>query len=107
VPWVPLRPPALAHLSDEAASIVLAKHFGDVVKAARELGVDRTDLRKLTWHNPRILKAAHERMDLFRIGVRSKILEAVYSRSAKRRRWGLTRCSTVTSFATSCLPARC
>jgi hypothetical protein len=88
VPWVPLRPPALAHLSDEAASIVLAKHFGDVVKAARELGVDRTDLRKLTWHNPRILKAAHERMDLFRIGVRSKILEAVYSRSAKRRRWG-------------------
>jgi hypothetical protein len=27
-------------------------------------------------------------MDLFRIGVRSKIMDAVYSRSAKRRRWG-------------------
>jgi hypothetical protein len=67
---------------------MLAKHFGDVVKAARELGVGRKDLRRLTWHNPRILKAAHERMDLFRIGVRSKILEAVNSRSAKRRRWG-------------------
>jgi hypothetical protein len=89
VPWVPLRPPALAHLSDEAASIVLARHFGDVVKAARELGVDRKDLRRLCWHNPRILAAAHERMDLFRIGVRSKIIEAVYSRSAKKRRWGL------------------
>ena len=76
------------HLSDEAASIVLAKHFGDVVKAAKELGVDRKDLRRLTWHNPRILNAAHERMELFRIGVKSKILEAVYSRSAKRRRWG-------------------
>ena len=48
----------------------------------------RKDLRRLTWHNPRILKASHERMDLFRIGVRSKILEAVWSRSAKRRRWG-------------------
>ena len=66
----------------------MARHFGDFVKAARDLDVDRKDLRKLTWHNPRILNAAHERMELFRIGVRSKILEAVYSRSAKRRRWG-------------------
>jgi hypothetical protein len=82
------RPLALNHLSDEAASIVLARHFGDIVKAARELGVDRKDLRRLTWHNPRILKAAHERIELFRIGVKSKILQAVYSRSAKRRRWG-------------------
>ena len=67
---------------------MLARHFGDVVKAAKELGVDRKDLRRLTWHNPRILKASHERMELFRIGVRSKILHAVYSRSAKRRSWG-------------------
>jgi hypothetical protein len=88
LPHVPKRPSALAHVSDETASIVLARHFGDFVKAARELDVKRTDLRKLTWHNPRILNAAHQRMDLFRIGVRSKILEAVWSRSAKRRRWG-------------------
>ena len=89
MPFVPLRPPALAHLSDEAASIVLARHFGDVVKAAKELGVDRKDLRRLTWHNPRILNAAHERMWLFRMGVKSKIIAAIYSGSAKRRRWGL------------------
>jgi hypothetical protein len=76
------------HVSDEAASIMLARHFGDFVAAARELGVARKDLRKLTWHNPRILKASHERMELFRIGVKSKIIEAVYSPSAKRRRWG-------------------
>jgi hypothetical protein len=88
MPHVPKRPPALAHVSDEAASIVLARHFGDFVKAARDLDVKRTDLRRLTWHNPRILNAAHERMELFRIGVRSKILQAVYSPSAKRRRWG-------------------
>jgi hypothetical protein len=67
---------------------MLTKHFGDIVKAARELNVNRTDLRKLTWHNPRILKASHERIELFRIGVKSKIIEAVYSPSAKRRRWG-------------------
>jgi hypothetical protein len=79
----------LERLSDEAASVVLARHWGDVVKAAKELGVDRKDLRRLTWHNPRILAAAHERMELFHIGVRSKIIAAVYSRSAKRRRWGV------------------
>jgi hypothetical protein len=89
VPHVPKRPPALAHVSDEAASIVLARHFGDFVKAAQDLGVKRTDLRRLTWHNPRILRAAHERIGLFRIGVKSKILEAVGSSSAKRRRWGV------------------
>ena len=68
---------------------MLARHFGDFVAAAKELNVDRKHLRRLTWHNPRILTAAHERMELFHIGVRSKILEAVYSRTAKRRRWGL------------------
>jgi hypothetical protein len=88
MPHVPKRPPALEHLSDEAASIVLARHFGDFVKASRDLGVKRTDLRRLTWHNPRILKASHERMELFHIGVKSKIIAALYSRSAKRRRWG-------------------
>jgi hypothetical protein len=87
MPHVPRRPPALAHLSDEAASIALSRHFGDFVAAARDLGVKRTDLRRLTWHNPRILNAAHERMELFHMGVRSKIIEAVYSSSAKRRRW--------------------
>jgi hypothetical protein len=89
VPHVPWRPPALEYLSDEAASIVLARHFGDVVKAAKELNVDRKDLRRLTWHNPRILNASHERIGLFRLGVRSKIMAAIYSRSAARRRWGI------------------
>jgi hypothetical protein len=102
MPHVPQRPPALDHLSDEAASVVLAKHFGDVVKAAKELNVDRKDLRRLTWHNPRILKASHERMGLFRIGVRSKIIEAVWSRSAKRRRWGVDAMFDSYEFSISC-----
>ena len=59
------RPASLAHLSDEAAARALSKHFGDVVEAAKELGVDRKDLRRLTWSNPAILDAAHERMSLF------------------------------------------
>ena len=87
MPHVPKRPPALAHVSDEAASIMLARHFGDFVKAARDLGIDCKALRRLTWHNPRILKVAHERMALFHTGVKAKIIEALHSGSAKRRRW--------------------
>ena len=88
MPFVPQRPPSLTHLSDESASLALDKHLGNFVKAARELGADRKALRRLVWHNPNILNAAHERMWMFRSGVRSKILEAVWSRIAKRRRWG-------------------
>ena len=88
MPFVHPRPPALKHLGSAAASAMLAKHFGDIAKAAKELNVNRTDLRKLTWHNPNILNAAHERMALFRMGVRSKITGAIYSGRAKKRQWG-------------------
>jgi hypothetical protein len=80
---------------------VLARHFGDFVKAAKELGVDRKDLRRLTWHNPRILKAAHERMELFHTGVKSKIIGAIYSPSAKRRRWGYDAMADAIEFRDS------
>jgi hypothetical protein len=33
------RPASLAHLTDEAAARALSRHFGDFVKAAKELGV--------------------------------------------------------------------
>jgi hypothetical protein len=70
MPFIPKRPAALAHLSDEAAARALSKHFGDVVEAAKELGMDRKDLRRLTWHNPKILDAAHERMSFITCGVK-------------------------------------
>ena len=88
MPFVPARPSLLNHLSDEVASLALDKHLGDFAAAAKELNINRSDLRKLTWHNPQILNAAHERMWLFRSGVRTKITAAIYSGSAKRRRWG-------------------
>ena len=65
MPFIPKRPPSLAHLTDEAAARALSKHFGDIVETAKDLSVDRKDLRRLTWSNPAILDAAHERMSLF------------------------------------------
>ena len=89
MPWVPNRPPALTHLSDEAASIVLARHFGDFVAAARDLGVRRVDLGRLARHNPRILKAALERIELF---LDWRAIQNyggdVQPQRCKRRRWG-------------------
>jgi hypothetical protein len=87
VPHVPKRPSSLVHLNDEAASIALARHYGDFAKAAKELGVARPDLRKLVWHNPRILRATHERMQLFNWNVRAKIVAALDSPIARRREW--------------------
>ena len=91
MPFIPPRPPALAHLSDEAAARALSKHFGDVVKAAKELGVDRTDLRQLTWHNPAILASAHERMSLFIFVRRDEIIAGLYSRRGSDRRRAIDR----------------
>ena len=80
------RPASLAHLSDETAARALSKHFGNIVEAAKELGVDRKDLRRLTWSNPAVLDAAHERMSLFVYGQLDEIISGLNSRVASVRR---------------------
>jgi hypothetical protein len=87
----PKRPVVLAHLSDEAAARALSKHFGNFREAARELGVDHKDLRRLTCHNPAILDAAHERMSLFILIQRDEIISGLNSRRASDRRRAIDR----------------
>jgi hypothetical protein len=85
------RPASLAHLSDEAAARALSKHFGNIIEAAKELGVDRKDLRRLTWANPAVLDAAHERMSLFIFVQRDEIVRGLSSRVASVRRRAIDR----------------
>jgi hypothetical protein len=85
------RPPSLAHLSDEAASRALSKHYGDIVAAAKDLGVDRKDLRRLTWSNPAILAAAHERIDLFVITMRGELVSQAMHGSSRVRQCAIDR----------------
>lgn len=80
------RPPSLAHLSDEAATRALSKHFGNIVEAARDLNVDRKALRRLTWSNPAILDAAHERIDWFIMARRSELMSDLGSKVWRVRR---------------------
>jgi hypothetical protein len=85
------RPASLAHLSDEAAARALSRHFGNIVEAAKDLGVDRKDLRRLTWSNPAILDAARERMGLFIFVRRDEIMSGVTSKVASVRRRAVDR----------------
>src|SRR4249920_3608583 len=91
MPYIPKRPASLAHLSDEAAARALSRCFGDIVEAARELGVDRKDLRRLTWSNPAILDAAHERMSLFIFVRRDEIMSGLRSKRGSVRRRAVDR----------------
>jgi hypothetical protein len=65
----------------------LAKHNGDITRAAKELGVTCPELRRLTWAKPKLLEAAHE--DMFEIAARAhgEVIEAMFSDSDRRREW--------------------
>jgi hypothetical protein len=85
------RPPSLVCLSDEVAARALSKCFGNVTEAARDLGVDRKDLRRLTWSNPAVLAAAYERMELFVITMQSELMSQSAHRSSRVRQCAFDR----------------
>jgi hypothetical protein len=87
----PERPASLARLSDEAAARSLSRRFGDIAAAAKDLGVDRTDLRRLTWSNPAILDAAHDRMSLFLDQMWDEAVRGLDSRVARVRERAVDR----------------
>ena len=89
MPFIPKRPSSLSHLSDEVAARALSERFGNIVAAAKDLGVDRRDLRRLTWHNPDILRPAHERIWFFVLRRKSDLTQALlHGRADARRRAG-------------------
>jgi hypothetical protein len=55
---LPAVPAACADLDLAQVSRVLAKHYGDIPAAARELLIAIPDLRRLTWARPRLLEEA-------------------------------------------------
>jgi hypothetical protein len=77
LPFVPKRPEALAHLNDVDAAIALSRSYGDVVVAAKALGVSAPDLRQLTRHNPQILEAASDRVQFFILSQRCTLMRGL------------------------------
>ena len=82
--WIPV---SCLGLDLGHVSRALAKHYGDITRAAKELGIAAPDLRRLTWAKPKLLEAAHEQM--FEIAARAhgEVIGAMLSDSDRRREW--------------------
>jgi hypothetical protein len=76
-------PPGCARLDLRRVAEVLTKHRADICAGAKELGVSRTDLRRLTWHDPKLLHGAYEAIDLYAIRCQSLMIQEL---SSPRRR---------------------
>ena len=86
------RPPAsCADLDLAVVERTLAKHYGDIAGAARELGVSGPDLKRLTWAKPQLLEEA----DLERMSVIAQmwhvLITALDSEDWHRRAWASDR----------------
>ena len=86
------RPPAsCADLDLAVVERTLAKHYGDIPAAARELGVSGPDLKRLTWAKPQLLEEA----DLERMSVIAQmwhvLITALDSEDWHRRAWASDR----------------
>ena len=85
---LPKVPAACADLDLAEVSRVLAKHYGDIPAAARELDIPTPDLRRLTWSKPKLLEEAElERMGVIARAM-SVVIQAVYSDDPRRQMWG-------------------
>ena len=88
---LPKVPAACADLDLAEVSRVLAKHYGDIPAAARELRVSIPDLRRLTWSKPGLLEEAElERMGVIARAI-GEVIQAVYSDDPRRQMWGCDR----------------
>jgi hypothetical protein len=88
MPPIPKPPASCADLDLAVVKRVLTKHYGDIPRAAKELGVSGPDLNRLTWAKPKLLEEA----ELERMGVIarawSELIRAVYSDDPRRQMWG-------------------
>jgi hypothetical protein len=86
MPHKPKFPEACRHLDLIVVSSALAKHRLDICGAAKELGVHRTDLRKLTWHDPKLLDEAKEAIEVYAIRCNGLMIDDFYGPEGWRRR---------------------
>jgi hypothetical protein len=85
---LPKAPASCEHLDLALVERVLAKHYGDIPRAAKELDVSGLDLNRLTWAKPKLLEEA----ELARMGVIARamgeVIQAIYSDDPLRQMWG-------------------
>ena len=87
MPIKPKFPPGCAHLDLKEVERVLTKHRADITAAAKELGVSRTDLRRLTWHDPKLLEEGLFLCWAHVSRCNDVIISAIYSNNRRKREW--------------------
>jgi hypothetical protein len=82
-------PDSFVDLDLARVSRVLAKHYGDVYAAARDLGVSGPDLKQLTWARPDVLEEAHDEMDVVVARAYGELIRALFDPDSgdRRREW--------------------
>jgi hypothetical protein len=89
MPFIPKMPESCRHLDRDLVRRTLTKHRLNICAAAKELGVNRTDLRQLTWHDPKLLDEAMEVCDLYLARCRSLMIQGLYSRNRRKQEWAV------------------
>jgi hypothetical protein len=87
LPFIPKFPPGCAHLDLKEVERVLTRHRANISEAAKELGVSRTDLRRLTWHKPKLLEEALLWCGVYVDRCNGLLIQALYGKSRRRREW--------------------
>jgi hypothetical protein len=91
LPFIPKFPPGCAHLDLREVERVLVRHRANISEAAKELGVSRTDLRKLTWHKPKLLEEALLWCGVYVSRCDGLLIQALDSKSRRRREWAVDK----------------
>ena len=87
MPFIPKAPASCKHLDLALVERVLAKHYGDISAAARELKVSGPDLNRLTWSKPHLLDDAHEEMEVVVARAWGELIKALDSDDWRRKMW--------------------
>jgi Bacterial regulatory protein, Fis family len=85
MPRIPPVPASCAGLDLALVERTLARHYGHISAAARELGVSAPDLRRLTRSKPELLEEAQIECLLFVNHVWGVLLEMLDSPDPRRR----------------------
>jgi hypothetical protein len=89
--FIPKFPPGCSHLDLKEVERVLIRHRANISEAAKELGVSRTDLRKLTWHKPKLLEEALLWCGVYVSRCDGLLIQALDSKSRRRREWAVDK----------------
>ena len=91
MPFIPKFPPGCAHLDLKEVERVLIRHRANISEAAKELGVSRTDLRRLTWHKPKLLEEALLWCGVYVSRCDGLLIQALDSKSRRKREWAVDK----------------